>query len=99
MLRDKVPLNSVGLPAKSLWSLTLEHNSLPVAFLLFFSEELVAGRGTGHEKPKFLQEMPQGVAHCQGVCVWGRRSSPNARGTRVMAAQRFMPSMPAPLAP
>lgn len=66
VLWDEALLSSVGLPAKGFCSLTLEHNGLPVACLLLFSEELVAGGGAGHEQPKFLQEMPQWVAHCRG---------------------------------
>lgn len=44
------------LPAKVPWALTFEHDGLPVALPLLLSEELVAGRGTGHEHPEFLRE-------------------------------------------
>lgn len=43
------------LPARAPWALTFKHDGLAMAFLLLLAEELVAGRGAGHEHPKLLQ--------------------------------------------
>lgn len=49
----------VPTPAKARWALTFEHDGLPIALSLLLSEELVAGRGAGHEHQELLQETIQ----------------------------------------